>query len=66
MGFLASLAAGLLTAVGALPVLVGRSVSRRMHEWRVGSGYYPAVQSEARKRLAALGVPAAEAGPGPK
>jgi ZIP family zinc transporter len=36
MGFLASLAAGALTAVGALPVLVGRSVSRRMHDVLLG------------------------------
>ena len=32
LGFLASLAAGLLTAVGALPVLFGHSVSRRLND----------------------------------
>jgi ZIP family zinc transporter len=36
MGFLASLTAGALTAVGALPVLAGHSVSRRMHDVLLG------------------------------
>jgi len=36
LGFLASLVAGLLTAVGALPVLFGRSVSQRMNDVLLG------------------------------
>jgi ZIP family zinc transporter len=36
LGFLASLLAGLLTAVGALPVLFGRSVSQRMNDVLLG------------------------------
>jgi ZIP family zinc transporter len=36
LGFLASLAAGLLTAVGALPVLMERQVSRRMSDIMLG------------------------------
>ncbi|PWB58957.1 MAG: ZIP family metal transporter [Bradyrhizobiaceae bacterium] len=36
LGFLASLAAGLVTAVGALPVLVGKEVSRRTSDTMLG------------------------------
>lgn len=36
MGFLASLAAGLMTAVGALPVLFGRTISRRASDTLLG------------------------------
>jgi ZIP family zinc transporter len=36
MGFLGSLAAGLMTAVGALPVLFGRSVSSRANDTLLG------------------------------
>lgn len=36
MGFLASLGAGLMTGVGAVPVLVGRSVSRRANDTMLG------------------------------
>ncbi len=36
MGFLASLGAGLMTAVGALPVLFGRSISRRASDTLLG------------------------------
>jgi ZIP family zinc transporter len=36
LGFLASFLAGLLTAVGALPVLFGRSVSQRMNDVLLG------------------------------
>ena len=36
LGFLGSLAAGLMTAVGALPVLVGKTVSRRMNDILLG------------------------------
>jgi len=36
LGFLASLLAGLVTAVGALPVLFGRSVSQRMNDVLLG------------------------------
>lgn len=36
LGFTASLLAGALTAVGALPVLVGRSVSRRVNDVLLG------------------------------
>ena len=36
LGFLGSLAAGLMTAVGALPVLVGRTVSRGINDVLLG------------------------------
>jgi zinc transporter, ZIP family len=36
LGLLASLGAGLLTAVGAIPVLVGRKVSRRVNDAMLG------------------------------
>ncbi|KGB83543.1 MAG: ZIP family metal transporter [Pseudomonadota bacterium] len=36
MGLLASLAAGMMTAVGALPVLLGQSVSRRANDAMLG------------------------------
>ncbi|MHC0054511.1 ZIP family metal transporter [Actibacterium sp. D379-3] len=36
MGLLASLGAGLMTGVGAVPVLMGRSVSRRMNDSMLG------------------------------
>lgn len=36
LGFLGSLAAGLMTAVGAIPVLFGRSVSRRANDTLLG------------------------------
>jgi ZIP family zinc transporter len=36
MGFLASLVAGTMTAVGALPVLVGHEISRRMNDVLLG------------------------------
>ena len=36
LGFLGSLAAGLMTAVGALPILVGRAVSRRTNDVLLG------------------------------
>jgi len=36
LGFLASLLAGLLTAVGALPVLAGRAVSQRLNDVLLG------------------------------
>jgi zinc transporter, ZIP family len=36
LGFLGSLAAGLLTAVGALPVLAGRTMSRRLRDTLLG------------------------------
>ena len=36
MGFLASLAAGTMTVVGALPVLAGRSISKRMNDVLLG------------------------------
>jgi len=36
LGFLGSLAAGLMTAVGATPVLVGKSVSRRISDMLLG------------------------------
>ena len=36
LGFLGSLAAGLMTAVGALPILVGKTVSRRMNDILLG------------------------------
>lgn len=36
LGFVASLAAGLLTAVGALPVLFGHSISRRQNDVLLG------------------------------
>ncbi|MFX0546764.1 ZIP family metal transporter [Roseovarius sp. S1116L3] len=36
LGFLGSLAAGLMTAVGALPILVGRTVSRRANDILLG------------------------------
>lgn len=36
LGFLGSLAAGLMTAVGALPVLFGRGVSRRLNDTLLG------------------------------
>lgn len=36
LGFLASLAAGSLTAVGALPILVGHSISRRFNDVLLG------------------------------
>jgi ZIP family zinc transporter len=36
LGFLGSLAAGLMTAVGALPVLVGKTVSRRKNDILLG------------------------------
>ena len=36
LGFLASLAAGLVTALGAIPVLFGRSVSRRLNDVSLG------------------------------
>ena len=36
LGFLGSLAAGLMTAVGALPILLGKTVSRRMNDILLG------------------------------
>jgi ZIP family zinc transporter len=36
MGFLSSLAAGLMTALGALPVLAGRSISKRTNDVLLG------------------------------
>jgi ZIP family zinc transporter len=36
LGFLASLAAGLVTAVGAIPVLFDRSVSRQINDISLG------------------------------
>ncbi|WP_394177595.1 ZIP family metal transporter [Yoonia maritima] len=36
LGFLGSLAAGLMTAVGALPILVGKTVSRKAHDVLLG------------------------------
>ena len=36
LGFLASLGAGMMTSIGALPVLFGRQVSRRLHDALLG------------------------------
>ena len=36
LGFLGSLAAGLMTAVGALPILIGKTVSRRANDILLG------------------------------
>ena len=36
LGFLGSLAAGLMTAVGALPVLIGKTVSQRANDFLLG------------------------------
>lgn len=36
LGFLGSLLAGLITGIGALPILIGKSVSRRMNDVLLG------------------------------
>ena len=36
LGFIGSFAAGLMTAIGALPILIGQTVSRRMNDVLLG------------------------------